>query len=173
MHNFVIDGNMAYNIIQAKWLWENGKLRMFSEHLYDVLITPRGHFAVDRTSSRHNAGVVYETSASHKPRRRQIRVAPTYVVKTTEEFRSMKPARRNCHFPDEVPMHYFPEYSESNCILECYWRKAAGRCGCVPWFVKKAFPESPLCDVFGNICFKHMVDNRRVNLRKIFKLKYS
>ena len=55
---------------------------------------------------------------------------------------------------------FFPAYSQSNCILECSWRLAKDRCGCVPWFLKRQFVQEPVCELFGNRCFKDLVDKR-------------
>ncbi len=52
-------------------------------------------------------------------------------------------------------------YSESNCILECSWKRAAKDCGCVPWYLAKDhFPTSPLCSLEENACFSQLVADR-------------
>ncbi len=71
-----------------------------------------------------------------------IPVQLTYILEGTEEFRNLAPERRNCYFPNEKILNYFPIYSEGNCYLECVWEVASERCGCVPWFLSKLFPGS-------------------------------
>ena len=60
----------------------------------------------------------------------------------------------------------FPlSYSKANCILECAWKEAAEDCGCVPWYLKRNFADSRMCELLGNACFKRMVGDRERSLR--------
>ncbi len=68
--------------------------------------------------------------------------------------------KRNCYFEGEVELDLFPIYHEANCVLECAWRFAESSCGCVPWFLKDSFPLTPMCEIYGNRCFKAIVDER-------------
>lgn len=62
------------------------------------------------------------------------------VVDVTDQFLKMSPRKRGCFTDedgedeDEARLDLFPAYSESNCRLECVWKKAADQCGCVPWY---------------------------------------
>lgn len=84
----------------------------------------------------------------------------TNIVKTTDEFRSLSPKKRNCLYPKEKHLDFFPEYSETSCVLECAWSRAARECGCVPWFLRGHFPDRPMCELTGNACFRSIVDDR-------------
>ena len=63
-------------------------------------------------------------------------------VKSDPEIKDIKPNKRNCYFSDEQPLQMHKNYSQSNCILECYVeyaRKSNEKKdnitgGCVPWF---------------------------------------
>ena len=76
----------------------------------------------------------------------------------------MHPTKRNCYYDYEKALNFFPVYSESNCALECAWKYARTACGCVPWFLVRAFKgSSPMCEKYGNQCFKHIVEGRYGN----------
>ena len=88
-------------------------------------------------------------------------------VKTTNDFKSMGIERRNCLFPDEKELDFFPEYSEANCALECAWKRARMECNCVPWFLKRLFPEDSMCEITGNDCFRgktQLLNQEHINL---------
>ena len=73
----------------------------------------------------------------------------------------MDPHKRNCFYNNEKQLDFFPVYSEPNCALECAWKHASITCGCAPWFLVKAFRgASPMCEAYGNGCFKRIVDTR-------------
>ena len=82
------------------------------------------------------------------------------AVETTPEFRGISPRKRECYFPDESKLEWHNTYSEPNCVNECAWKFAEKSCNCVPWFLKEHFPASPICEYYGNKCFKTLVDNR-------------
>ena len=50
----------------------------------------------------------------------------------------------------------FDYYTESNCKLECAWKKAEEICGCKPWHVP-AGDGSSTCFVLGNVCFDQIM----------------
>ena len=75
-------------------------------------------------------------------------------MKTTSDFKGMGIERRNCLFPGEKELDFFPQYSEANCALECAWKRARTECNCVPWFLKTLFPEDVICEITGNDCFR-------------------
>lgn len=162
--SFALDGSFRNNIFQFKEYLPPDKASRWNyvdEHSYDVVVTPRGHFAVDRTATERNSVVRISTDATDFDARYQdVSIMPTYMVKTTEEFRAMSADKRECFYSHEKELDYFPEYSESNCKLECAWSIAMDKCGCVPWFLLDLYPSSPICDIFGNLCFKGSVDRR-------------
>ena len=53
-------------------------------------------------------------------------------------------------------MKLFDYYTESNCKLECAWKKAEEICGCKPWHVP-AEDGSSTCFVLGNVCFDQIM----------------
>ena len=63
-------------------------------------------------------------------------------VKADPGIKSINPNNRNCYFSDERPLAMHKNYSQSNCILECYVeyarksieKKSNLTGGCVPWF---------------------------------------
>ncbi len=91
---------------------------------------------------------------------------------TSDAFRRMSPSRRSCLYPDETHYHadrrpssFFPRYSESNCVLECSWRRAADRCRCLPWYLfhsalVSSAAGAALCELHGNACFQEVVESR-------------
>lgn len=133
---------------------------------FDVIVSPWGHFSLDGTVKESDVTKVLSSKPSlqnewHKETMHgYMFLLPTNVVKTTKEFKAMAPRSRNCYFGHEKELAYFPEYSSSNCKLECAWDMARKTCGCVPWFLMDYFPSSRVCEVFGNMCFKGIVDSR-------------
>ena len=65
----------------------------------------------------------------------------------TESFKGIDQGLRKCRFPDEGELELFDFYTESNCELECAWKKAEELCGCRPWYVPSK--GSKTCFVFG------------------------
>ena len=127
--------------------------------LYDILITPKGNFAVGQLATKANSEALM---GDMFPRNiyKMVKIYFTNIVRTTKEFRNLDPAKRNCLFKDEASLEHFPVYTEANCMVECAWRHAKEICLCVPWFLKGYFPEVPLCELFGNKCFRDVVDTR-------------
>ena len=82
------------------------------------------------------------------------------AVETTPEFRGISPRKRDCYFSDEAKLEWHDKYSEPNCVTECVWKFARDACNCVPWFLREHFPSSPICEFYGNKCYKNLVDNR-------------
>lgn len=123
----------------------------------DVVLTSRGDFALGRLDSEVDS--VIEVTGNFQ-NVYDLKIAFTNAVRTTPEFRDMDPLKRNCLYPDETRLDFFPVYSEANCRLECAWKHAAETCHCVPWFLMDHFPSQSMCEVFGNQCFKTMVDKR-------------
>ena len=72
----------------------------------------------------------------------------------------MSLAKRKCLYSNEKKLSYFPTYSEPNCFLECSWERAKESCGCVPWYILSLFPNTHLCERFGNNCFKEAITKR-------------
>lgn len=72
----------------------------------------------------------------------------------------MSPERRGCYYPDERHLDTSDGYTRENCVLECGWKRAASACACVPWFLKGHFPDQSVCEIFGNECFREVVDKK-------------
>ena len=133
----------------------------FAHHPFnDLLITPRGHFTIGRLAIDADSTVRFGQAFRDRARLEDIKITFVNIVKTTDDFRGMSPLKRNCYYPDEIKLDFFPEYSEANCALECAWKLANQTCRCIPWFLRGHFPEADLCEVFGNKCFKDLVDGR-------------
>lgn len=127
---------------------------------YDILVTPRGDFSIPRTALEVNSIVTLKKTTRRDTAFHEIKIKPSVIVRTTEDFRSMSVKRRKCYYRHEVKLDYYPEYSEANCVLECAWKEGANKCGCIPWFLKDQFKNMKFCEVFGNICFKDIIDRR-------------
>ena len=65
---------------------------------------------------------------------------------------------RKCFFPDEGNLNRFAYYTQSNCKLECAWKKAEEICGCTPWYIP-AVDDSQMCFILGNLCFDQIIRN--------------
>ena len=76
------------------------------------------------------------------------------------EYRGLNPDWRRCYFPDEFALKWHTNYSEPNCVTECTWSYASEECQCIPWFLVKYFPGFPVCELYGNKCFRTLIDNR-------------
>ena len=72
----------------------------------------------------------------------------------------MHPTKRNCYYENEKDLDFFPVYSEPNCALECAWKQARDICDCVPWFLMRSFKHAAMCESYGNMCFKEIIDTR-------------
>jgi hypothetical protein len=72
----------------------------------------------------------------------------------TPDIRDMSVTSRQCLFPDERTLKFFPVYSEPNCAVECAWERAKNSCVCVPWFLERYYPDSNICELSGNSCFR-------------------
>lgn len=127
---------------------------------YSVLIAGRGQFSTGSLSTRKD--IVQKIQYGHS---NFLDTGLSYgsALKTTPEFRTLNPEKRECLFPDEKVLMFFPEYSEPSCMLECAWNRARDKCGCVPWFLGEHYPDSPMCEVRGNACFKIIIDERYEN----------
>lgn len=148
-------GISAYNESWTTTLWSSDPTES-----YDILVTPRGDFSIPRTAlKQHSIVKVLRTTRSNSAYYK-VKIKPTVIVRTTDDFRAMSVKRRRCYYSHEVKLGYYPEYSEANCILECAWKEAAKICGCVPWFLKDHFLEKKMCEVFGNMCFRDVIDRR-------------
>ena len=77
-------------------------------------------------------------------------------IKSKTGFREIPQDLRKCFFPDEGNLELFDYYTESNCQLECAWRKAHDVCGCKPWHVP-AKDGTQMCFVLGNLCFDQIM----------------
>ena len=126
-----------------------------------MLITPRGQFSVGKLSTEDEVVKSIKGNLGYTSRSfTRLGITFTNVVKTTSDFRGMDPKKRNCYFPDEVSLDFFPEYSETSCILECTWRSASEACQCVPWYLGQQLPDKDLCEIYGNRCFEEIVGKR-------------
>ena len=130
---------------------------------YEVLFTQPGHFTVGRLEEEDK--MVWRTESRKtwltNGWRWDVKVAVNRRTGTTATFKGLSPEMRGCFYPEEHPLEFFPAYSESNCVLECAWRDAKDKCGCVPWFLgRDHFPSSPLCTLSGNSCFRARVHAR-------------
>ena len=72
------------------------------------------------------------------------------------KFRDIPQKLRKCYFPDEGGLELFDYYTQSNCLLECSWRRAEAVCGCRPWYVP-AVDGAEVCFVLGNLCFDQIM----------------
>ena len=79
-------------------------------------------------------------------------------MKTTSAFKGMGIERRHCLYPNEKELEFFSQYSEANCALECAWKRARMECNCVPWFLKRLFPNDVMCEITGNDCFRGLTE---------------
>ncbi len=83
-----------------------------------------------------------------------ILVTPS-VTAIEDDVKKMNPYRKNCvsHLFDQE-LTIFRKYSKSGCMLECKLRRAAKRCGCIPWDYPKLDEGAPICHFQTTTCFK-------------------
>ena len=48
-----------------------------------------------------------------------VSMSAMHITSKVDDIKHIKPAVRNCSFPDEIEMMYHNSYSQANCILEC------------------------------------------------------
>lgn len=125
---------------------------------YLLFVTPPGQFS----SGRY---IQYPATLFDINQDLDIEVDITRVIQTTPEFRSMSLNKRQCLYPDEKELHFFPLYSQSNCIMECAWLFSADQCSCVPWFLKDVLPRFKICEFFGNFCFNTWINRRHRRIK--------
>ena len=153
----------CYNQLTYRW-----KTPLRDELLYDIIIAPRGQFTKRKLSSeKDDVGPLKSFPGRFdRPQETEFDLDFLSVVKVKEDFKGLSPLSRNCYFPDEMDLDFFPIYSEPNCVLECAWKRAEKDCGCVPWILRGHFPKATVCEYFGNICFQEIVDNRYPDLEE-------
>lgn len=128
---------------------------------FAVLLSPSGHFASHgKLLSEESVHFKDMGNGGNALSATGVEIKFNYLLRTTPEFRALSPERRNCHFPNEKKLDFFPEYSEANCVLECAWKQAVEECKCAPWFLMGHFARSYMCEAWGNRCFKAVVDER-------------
>ena len=78
-------------------------------------------------------------------------------VDSKDSFKEIPIKLRKCLFPDEGSLELFDYYTESNCKMECAWKKAKEICGCKPWYIP-ALDGEEMCFVLGNVCFDQIMN---------------
>ncbi len=76
--------------------------------------------------------------------------------KVNDDVAALSIDKRNCMLPkDKHNLAVFGEYSQSNCIVECKWRRAAEACNCVPLqFPREINSTAPICMTSeSSLCF--------------------
>lgn len=159
---FLFDSHSKDRVIQFGRLSSSSKVWVTPEYSYpyEVMLTPRGDFTIGKLATEKNAVSLVGNQFTMQAEISALAITFATVVKTTKEFRAMDPSKRNCLYPDEKKLVYYPQYSEANCMLECAWNQAEKACQCVPWFLKELFPRAHMCELFGNKCFKDMINAR-------------
>ena len=127
---------------------------------HDIMVTQPNVFTVSRLAEEERS--VFKYDAGQARLVWLVKVKLDYIAEGTDEFRAMAPDKRGCLYPDEMTLHHFDTYSESNCKLQCSWERAAQQCGCVPWFLMDMFAsdEADMCEAVGNRCFRDVVKAR-------------
>ncbi len=126
---------------------------------YDILVSPAGHFSLGRLTEEKKVTLTYE-EAYTKSFVYNAEITIDYIARTTAGFHQMSQSTRGCAYSHEVSLDLLPVYNEANCVLECAWKSAKDTCGCVPWFLREYFPRLPICEFYGNSCFKAIVSGR-------------
>ncbi len=85
--------------------------------------------------------ILYENSREL----RSVQVNVLKAIKTTREFAYLSVETRQCYYPHEKTLRHFSAYSEANCGLECAWEFAKTKCHCVPWYLKRFYPQWNTC----------------------------
>lgn len=129
---------------------------------YKLYMTAPNHFTIDKFSE-HETTTFTMNRGDSVVQDMDLKVDVVQVVETTPEFKAMNWETRNCYYPEEKGLKFFKKYSESSCFLECAWTKAKDQCGCVPWFLLEHFPDSPVCAIHGNNCFRSRIESRYAN----------
>lgn len=66
----------------------------------------------------------------------KISVEITYIA---DDLNSWSIKKRNCFLRGEKKLEYFKIYTKSNCEQECFSKNAYKTCGCVPFYVIRAY----------------------------------
>ncbi len=127
---------------------------------HTVMVLPPNHHTVGQLAEEKNVVFDIEDGRVLNLPKWNLQVELDYITSTTDEFRALTPQKRDCLFGDELKLRLFKSYSEANCFLECAWEHAEKLCHCVPWFLLDLFPHSDMCEVYGNKCFRTIVDQR-------------
>lgn len=87
-----------------------------------------------------------------------IKVMPSELV-SVESLESLTPRERGCRFTHENEnMMVLSQYTRAGCQMECMMERAKDLCKCVPYnFPRLDTDEHPLCDMFGNYCFRYVL----------------
>ena len=88
-----------------------------------------------------------------------ISITPSQIV-TSPNAKGLSIKKRKCLFRDEnLDLHLFKYYTQSNCKFECQLKMAYDRCQCGPWDFPHMNSSWPMCDRYGRECFKTMMQN--------------
>ncbi|KAG8262533.1 hypothetical protein J6590_052177, partial [Homalodisca vitripennis] len=55
------------------------------------------------------------------------------TLMSRKDLASVSPRVRSCAFRGEMPLHFFSQYSDNNCHIECISHLFIHECGCVPY----------------------------------------
>lgn len=124
------------------------------------MMTPRGRFALGKTANRLTSVASLPVNADNKILFNRVKVIPSLAIGGTDDFGSMSVSQRKCYYANEKELKHFGHYNQANCFLECAWELATETCQCVPWFLNNLYHDQPICEHFGNLCFKDVVDRR-------------
>ena len=76
------------------------------------------------------------------------------ISSADSDISKYSPDKRQCLFPDDLELDFFKKYSFSNCILECYIKKATDLIQCKPWFFPRmADSLMKTCDPWNTTTF--------------------
>ncbi len=153
---FAVDFGSSFDFYESI----SGGDRFSSSNLLSLMITPPGHYSVSPLVERKNAVFFIHPELFANLIMWELQVELEYITSTTAEFRALSPEKRNCFYKDENQLRLFPSYSETNCFLECSWEYAVRECNCSPWFLLDTFPSKDLCEIYGNMCFTKVVNQR-------------
>ena len=112
-------------------------------------------------STKNNYFDMMTTSELIKPGFHTTWKVQAMEIVPSEDLYDVPIEKRNCRFPEEASeLTIFKIYSKKACQFECHLKKAIKTCRCVPWFVPPEPSENRhvICDVYGNMCFKEMME---------------
>lgn len=100
----------------------------------------------NESPSIREAGILIEPGKETKLR---IRMEKT---ESDSKLRGIDRNIRYCLFQNEYRMKLYRHYTRRNCAVECLAKMLMRHCGCVSYFMPKAFGNTTVCSIYEERC---------------------